>query len=77
MRFGVILVDESGGLTDNNTGGNESLGPPVGGMIFAHPDKLLSTASIGIAIRNPISGNLEKKCFIKSSKLSQIGCTKR
>src|SRR6185503_16581694 len=30
---------ESGGVTFTSTGGSESLGPPVGGMMFAQPER--------------------------------------
>ena len=30
---------ESGGVTLTSTGGSESLGPPVGGMMFAQPER--------------------------------------
>ena len=38
ILFSLKFREESLGVTCNNTGGNESLGPPVGGIIFAQPE---------------------------------------
>ena len=36
--FVLKPLDESGGVTFKSIGGSESLGPPVGGLMFAQPE---------------------------------------
>jgi hypothetical protein len=38
MVFVFTPLLESGGVTFTSIGGSESLGPPVGGMMFAQPE---------------------------------------
>src|SRR5690606_3880234 len=55
LKFNV----ESAGTTDTNTGGSVSRGPPVGGILFAHPAPVPASHPIPKTI--PI---IQKKYFI-------------
>src|SRR5882757_3807288 len=52
----VKFTDESRGVTLSNTGGIESLAPPMGGTTFAQPGLLITVKQMSIAkTRNDIS----------------------
>lgn len=52
MRLPVKFLDESGGRTAASSGGSESLGPPIGGIILAQPVPLSMPATAIKAINN-------------------------
>ena len=69
-------VVESFGTADIKTGGRESLGPPVGGIILAQPDRPTPTAQTAINNKQKMLVNLNMKKLL-GANLIAIGCNKK
>ena len=69
ILFPVKLSAESFGFALSKRGGKESLGPPCGGMILAHPESPIKPIKEIIKTRK---NDIAEYCFIKVANLTRF-----